>query len=168
MASLIMDDESEFWLFGYGEDHRGTPENPGRVVTLIERLYWNTLDETQSLQDDKVWGVAYRIKAPRVTEVREYLDIREINGYSIHQTLFHSKEVGKSMRVFVYIGTPSNPQFTGPQQPDLLAEIIHKSIGPSGSNIEYLFCLEEALDRLNPPLSRDAHVTQLANLIRQL
>lgn len=100
--------------------------------------------------------------------MREYLDIREINGYSLHQTLFYPKEGEKSIQVFVYIGTPSNPQFTGPQQPNLLAAIILKSIGPSGPNVEYLLCLEEALERLNPPTSRDPHVTQLATLIRQL
>lgn len=64
------------------QDHRGTPEAPGRVVTLIERSFWKTLPDPHSAAD-KVWGVAYRIKAEHVEEVKEYLDIREINGYTI-------------------------------------------------------------------------------------
>ncbi|KAF2187621.1 ChaC-like protein [Zopfia rhizophila CBS 207.26] len=107
----------DFWLFGYGsliwkppphydqrvpgyiegyvrrfwqtsEDHRGTPEAPGRVVTLIDRAHWETLmDHHESTE--KVWGAAYHVPASKVPEVREYLDIREINGYSIQFTPFH-------------------------------------------------------------------------------
>lgn len=51
-------------------------------MTLIERSFWETLSDPHS-SADKVWGVAYRIKAEHVEEVKEYLDIREINGYTI-------------------------------------------------------------------------------------
>lgn len=67
----------------HSQDHRGTPEAPGRVVTLIERSFWETLDDPHSSAPEKVWGVAYRIETEHVEEVKEYLDIREINGYTI-------------------------------------------------------------------------------------
>ncbi|KAH7069322.1 ChaC-like protein-domain-containing protein, partial [Paraphoma chrysanthemicola] len=107
----------DFWLFGYGsliwkppphydqrvpgyiegyvrrfwqasEDHRGTPEAPGRVVTLIDKAHWDTLTDHHA-STERVWGAAYHIPTQHVAEVRNYLDIREINGYSIQFTPFH-------------------------------------------------------------------------------
>ncbi|KAF2847835.1 ChaC-domain-containing protein [Plenodomus tracheiphilus IPT5] len=109
--------QDDFWLFGYGsliwkppphydqripgyiegyvrrfwqasEDHRGTPEAPGRVVTLISKEHWDTLSDTHKATQ-RVWGAAYHIPSSKVAQVREYLDIREINGYSIQFTPFH-------------------------------------------------------------------------------
>ncbi|KAF2204628.1 ChaC-like protein [Delitschia confertaspora ATCC 74209] len=75
-----------FWQAS--EDHRGTPEAPGRVVTLIDRKHWETLTDHHE-PTEKVWGAAYHIPSVHVAEVKNYLDIREINGYSIQFTPFH-------------------------------------------------------------------------------
>ncbi|KAJ4319476.1 hypothetical protein N0V94_003900 [Neodidymelliopsis sp. IMI 364377] len=150
---------NDFWLFGYGEDHRGTPEAPGRVVTLIDRAHWDTLSDHHE-PTERVWGAAYHIPAAKVPEVREYLDIREINGYSIQFTPFHPASDANPIRCLVYIGLPENPQFLGPQDPDQLARKILESRGPSGENREYLFNLEEALLRLSKD-SGDRHISDL-------
>lgn len=122
-----------------------------------------------------MWGVAYRIAPERVAEVKEYLDIREINGYTIHYTPFHpAPGVDPALlpqrgpfQTLVYIGTPDNEQFVGPQDPQKLAEHIYRSKGPSGLNRDYLWGLEKALDELSPE-SGDEHVTDLSNRVRAI
>jgi len=135
-------------------------------VTLIERSFWETLDDPHPA-GQKVWGTAYRIEASKVAEVRDYLDIREINGYTIHYTPFYPADGSKSIRTLVYIGTPDNEQFVGPQDPQKLAAHIHKSEGPSGLNKEYLWNLETALDQLSPE-SGDGHIKDLSDRARKL
>ncbi|KAI1114341.1 ChaC-domain-containing protein [Nemania sp. NC0429] len=183
----------EFWIFGYGsliwkppphydrrvpgwvtgyvrrfwQDHRGTPAAPGRVVTLIERSFWAALADAHDSAPDKVWGTAYRIEATHVAEVSRYLDIREINGYTIHHTPFYPADGSAPIRTLVYIGTPENDQFCGPQDPQALAAHIQRSEGPSGLNRDYLLELEKALDELSPE-SGDAHVTDLSNRLRDI
>ncbi|RMZ00511.1 hypothetical protein D0862_06695 [Hortaea werneckii] len=212
----------DLWLFGYGsliwkppphygipwtlcsdkvlnktsQDHRGTPEAPGRVATLIDRTLWETLTDQHPSAPPRVWGAAYRIPSPRVAEVKEYLDIREINGYSIQYTPFNSsvsqppptppdqdmtatfqtihpapeintQTLPARIECLVYIGLPSNPQFLGPQDPQALAEHIVKSRGPSGENTEYLYQLEEALQGLSRE-SGDEHISDLARRCREI
>lgn len=124
--------------------------------------------------------MAYRIKPERVAEVKEYLDIREINGYTIHYTPFHPAASSTSdsdpsgpqaqpapINTLVYIGTPDNEQFVGPQDPQALAEHIAASAGPSGPNADYLLSLDVALQDLAPD-SGDHHIHDLAERVRAI
>jgi glutathione-specific gamma-glutamylcyclotransferase len=136
-------------------------------VTLIERSFWETLNDHHESGSDRVWGTAYRINSSKVAEVRRYLDIREINGYTIHYTPFYPADGSSRIKTLVYIGTPDNDQFIGPQDPQMLAEHIYKSEGPSGLNKDYLLGLEKALDELSPE-GGDMHVKDLADRVRAI
>ena len=144
-----------------------------------ETRFGHPLRQSQhfSAPDERVWGAAYHIKPSHVAEVKEYLDIREINGYSIQYTPFHPSasaagtstypQTGRPIHCLVYIGLPDNPQFMGPQDPQKLAEHILRSKGPSGQNREYLYMLDEALENLSAE-SRDGHISDLVERCRAL
>lgn len=100
--------------------------------------------------------------------MQEYLDIREINGYSIQYTPFHPADTSiTDIQCLVYIGMPDNPQFLGALDPRDVAIKINESVGPSGENREYLLELEQALLQLSPE-SRDEHITDLAQRVRTM
>lgn len=132
-------------------DHRGTPEYPGRVVTLLslDDLHSNNKfhDEWVSPEDLRVYGVAYYIEPQYVEEVKQYLDIREQNGYTSHKVAFYVLD--KSVSMFtdkegdyiesnIYIGKVDNEAFVGPESLEETAHVIRKAVGPSGLNIDYL------------------------------
>jgi cation transport protein ChaC len=109
-----------------------------------------------------------------VAEVREYLDIREINGYSIQYAPFHvveafaaSHDLPAAINCLVYVGLPDNPQFMGPQDLESLAKHIVNSRGPSGENKDYLYGLDQALVELGDG-SEDEHVHDLARRCREI
>lgn len=119
--------------------------------------------------------------------MKEYLDIREINGYSIQYAPFNHQDQDMSatmqtitpapdtapagvphpIKCLVYIGLPDNSQFLGPQDPQALAEKIVHSRGPSGENRDYLYQLEEALKGLSEE-SGDDHIFDLARRCREV
>lgn len=129
----------------------------------MERSVWEQLGDHHDA-DDVVWGMAYRIEPSKVESVKEYLNIREINGYSIHFVDVHQADsIVAPIKAIVYIGTPDNPQFVPrngvPEEADL-AKHIYDSRGPSGENKEYLYELYHALEELCPE-SKDNHVKSL-------
>ncbi|KAG7532268.1 hypothetical protein FFLO_03663 [Filobasidium floriforme] len=125
-------------------DHRGTPERPGRVVTVLEAADWHKLTgvppQAHSIQEDTVWGIAYRVAEEKEKEVWDYLEHREKNGYTAHDVEVFSLNLETQQEETVvpkatcWIGTTSNPAFVGYEPMDQLAERIATCEGPSGPN----------------------------------
>lgn len=169
------DGVSSVWLFGYGSliykvdfpfleqcpakiegwarrfwqgshDHRGTPDSPGRVVTLIEQ------------PGACCKGMAYRV-AP---DVFAHLDVREKNGY-LRFTTTMTFDDGRQAEGLVYIADAHNAAFLGPADEADIARQIAVSQGPSGRNDEYLLKLAEALRELGDD---DPHVFAIEGFLR--
>ncbi|WIX32376.1 gamma-glutamylcyclotransferase [Salinicola sp. JS01] len=174
------DGHDSVWLFGYGSliwkadfdylerrpaairgwtrrfwqgshDHRGTPEAPGRVLTLTEQA------------DAVCHGMAYRI-APRVFEP---LDIREKNGYLrvVTRMDFMDSATPATAEGVVYLAGADNAAYLGPASEAEIARQIAASHGPSGPNRDYLLNLAQALRELGWD---DAHVFALERELHAL
>lgn len=129
-----------FWQGSH--DHRGTPDAPGRVVTLVPEA------------GHRCEGVAYRIDEA----VFEHLDYREKNGYQRVDMALHFNE-GLLGSGTVYVADPHNPAFLGPTSEQAMAAQIAAAHGPSGSNREYLLELARVLTDMK---ADDPHVFSLA------
>ena len=138
-----------FWQGSH--DHRGTPEAPGRVVTIIEQA------------GAICHGMAYLV----TPEVFAHLDHREKNGYLRLATTIsfddgdsgsNSGSDSDSVVGLVYIATPDNTAFLGEASEQEIARHIARSIGPSGPNSDYLNHLAHALRELG---RHDQHVFEI-------
>lgn len=172
---------SAHWLFGYGSliwrpgfdfidaqparlpgyarrfwqgshDHRGVPEAPGRVVTLIEE------------PAEECHGMAYLIEGEVVADTFEQLDYREKNGYERIVADLHLA-TGETVRGLVYIAVPGNFAYLGEAPLENIARQIVGAVGPSGRNVDYLNELAAALRRLEV---HDEHVFALESLAADL
>jgi len=125
--------------------------------------------------DEPVWGAAYLIAPAEVESIKSYLDLREINGYTLHRhPVYHNlpNELAQGLpnpiSAILYIATPDNPQYVGPPVTTLaLGQHILNSRGPSGENNEYLYNLNIALEDLAPE-AHDSHVSELARVVAEL
>ena len=170
-------DREQVWLFGYGSliykagfdylercparisgwarrfwqgshDHRGTPDAPGRVVTLVAE------------EGATCSGMAYLI-APTVFG---HLDHREKNGYLRFATPMTFDD-GDQAEGLIYIATADNAAWLGPAAIDAVARQIVASEGPSGPNRDYALCLADALRELG---AVDEHVFAVEQRVREL
>lgn len=137
-------------------DHRGTVDAPGRVLTLVPG-------------DGAVWGMAYAIERAAWPAVEAALELREQQGYARVAvdielaTAEHAGPVSEAVSGLLYIATPENPYFIGPEALDATAAIVRRSHGPSGQNLEYVLALEQALAAMR---AHDPEVSALAELLR--
>jgi cation transport regulator ChaC len=133
-------------------DHRGTALAPGRVLTLVEG-------------DGAVWGMAYAIETAAWPEIEAALELREQQGYARLTVDIglaageQASSVVETVAGLVYVATPANPYFIGPEPLDATAAIVRRSHGPSGSNAAYVLELERALAAMG---AADPEVTALA------
>lgn len=134
--------------------HRGTPNKPGRVATLVEE------------SEGYTWGVAYELKGESALQ---YLERREVTqgGYNTSVVTFFPRDPAlPPFPVLLFIATPSSRDWAGPAPlHEIATQVVHCS-GPSGHNVEYVLRLAEFM-RLHVPEGYDDHLSTLESLIRQ-
>jgi cation transport regulator ChaC len=132
-------------------DHRGTPEAPGRVVTLVENPAGSVL------------GVAFRIAREQSYAVLSELDRRERAGYErvSVEVEFTEAPFGRACAL-VYQARAENPGFVANADDESIAEIVRSARGPSGDNESYVRRLAEALRELGED---DPHVFAIERLL---
>jgi len=139
-------------------DHRGTPEDPGRVVTLVK---------DDGAAQSETWGTVYCIPEEEAEVILRNLDYREKGGYTREDVdvYIRGQDAPVVQKAILYIGTHKNAHYTGETPVELIAEKIYKCVGPSGPNIDYLLNLAESMRKMSV---YDAHVFELERLVRDL
>lgn len=165
--ALIEGYARRFWQGSH--DHRGTPEAPGRVATLIHQPGARCL------------GMAYLIGP----EVLAPLDLREKNGYLRERVRLHflnedlvdndppagdasldhdALATASTAEGLVYIAGEANPAYLGEASVQCIVKQIAHAHGPSGPNSDYLLHLADALRAMG---GEDDHVFRLAASLRR-
>ena len=130
-------------------DHRGTPNFPGIVCTLLTKQEYASVvasdaSLSSSITDRKIAdcfnanlvtnGVIFNVPPELVRETLEELDFREKGGYARDVCEVVEEATNKSYKALLYRGIPENPAFSSRALLDLpfSAAIMSVSVGPSG------------------------------------
>ena len=174
----IFDGKVQGWRRRMGQgscDHRGTPELPGVVATLMPEAEWLAaglaLDGgAEGGAESVTHGVVYRVPEASAKEVIDNLDFREKGGYTKAVVDATSLDGARTVRALIYTANSANPLFMGGgalqgTAPAEVAARIHRAVGPSGPNHEYLFALADYLRKVG---ANDPHVFGLEGQVKAL
>lgn len=133
-------------------DHRGTPEDLGRVVTLVPS------------PDGFADGIAYRVEPHHEALVLAALDEREQGGYerAVVRLTLRGAATGEALEATTWIAGEGNPYWLGPDDETAIVDRIRRARGPSGANRDYVLRLRDALraEEIDDP-----HVEALAQRV---
>lgn len=138
-------------------DHRGVPGAPGRVVTLVPSADPGAV----------CWGMAYRVEAAAIDGVLAGLDHREKGGYQrfdVELSFAAAPAPAPRERGLMYVAGASNVEYLGRAAVAAIARQVSVSSGPSGSNVEYVVQLAQALRDMG---ARDDHVFEVEAALRE-
>jgi cation transport regulator ChaC len=134
-------------------DHRGTPEAPGRVVTLVEE------------PGSSVLGVVYLVAAEHSLAVLADLDHRERAGYERIDVSVELVDAGfVCVPAVVYLARAGDPGFAPESSNEEIARVVRSATGPSGDNESYVLRLAQALREIGED---DPHVFEIERLLRR-
>lgn len=170
---------SPLWIFGYGSllwrpdfpheetrpvwavgwsrrfwqaspDHRGVPDSPGRVVTLVREA------------GAACWGLIFRVSPGREVAALRALDERESGGFARTEIEVRAgrEEGAVALAALTYVAGPGNANFLGPAPLASMLTQVRSARGRSGSNADYVRRLARCLRTHG---AQDEHVFALAS-----
>lgn len=138
--------------------HRGTPDKPGRVATMVEQ------------KGGQAWGVVFKLEGTeQITQAFRHLNMREclLGCYQVQQVAFNIVGEDREVQSIAFRATPDNHLFMGPDSVEDAAMIVASSRGRTGHNAEYLFRLVDFMHQTIPD-AKDRYLFELESLTRRL
>jgi len=173
-------DQGPIWLFGYGSliwnpafefeeaapatltgwhrdfclrltAGRGTARYPGRMLALTA--------------GGETTGLAFRLTDSGLEDELSLVWKREmITGCYLPTWCPLVLDDGRQVNALVFIMDPNHPLYDGDSRAEKIAPLIATASGPLGSNAQYLFSLEEAMQERG---MQDEGVAELARKVRE-